>query len=518
MDARACTTVAVAAAAGLLVLALAWVWTTERAASGRAASAASARRASIVDVEEVAACPKRRTTIRIIHHGDAGDVFWQDVERGFRDAARVFDVDLDVKADSLHIPHNVYGAVNAADGILVTIPFLEGSKEYRDVHEAIEFLIDTGMPVVTFNTDTYHNRRVFEYVGSFNKLLGVRGARLSLERWPGMDALRVVVAALPERFNVTLDWRADNFHAELEKALGRPLEMRKTYDVDETREVVDGRDDASVLLMCSGIRAILTHRRLLEEQRPGLRAVQVGDTGRDVSEICVPRKIPFVGQQQYQQGYNAVSAMVNILRNYARGSTWEREKGNSASSIDSSYECVDDCKTSRELVRATGAHKETHESWMQVGVALVCDVCDIAAWDEYCGDGEGREHLVYLSGGGVETVAVTETAERFDASSDPKRSTKAYYDGLLNDTFRYWPLYERTIDRQSERYQYFVVTDNATRVPVSKVNGLPRLLDGMFVRIEELMVTFRVLLYDEDDLTSLQKVLTGTLGNRCSRC
>jgi hypothetical protein len=102
-------------------------------------------------------------------------------------------------------------------------------------------------------------------------------------------------------------------------------------------------------------------------------------------------------------------------------------------------------------------------------------------------------------------------AEDYD-STNPKR----VYNGMVGERLKYFPLYERTVDGKRNKCQYFIVHSNGTRLPLGQ--DIDKVLDGTFVRMQLSSTTFKIMLYDQDDVMQLQKVLKGSLGNRCAPC
>ena len=127
-------------------------------------------------------CPKRIAVI--VHadperdevgYGDSPDTFWEVWHSGAAAANQDFVM--------VWSPWGYDYAGQAAavsqyceteDAIVVTIPYPEGTAGYTAMDDAINACIDSRpyLPVVTTNTDTYHNPRVLGYVGSENHHIG----------------------------------------------------------------------------------------------------------------------------------------------------------------------------------------------------------------------------------------------------------------------------------------------------------------------------------------------------------
>ena len=107
-----------------------------------------------------------RIKILIVHHGAEGDTFWQDVEKGFADAHNLLaGIDLTIVRGLGNMENGIRSALGNADGLCVTCPYVNKSnpESYAKIDEGIKAVIESGIPVITFNTDTYHNKQVFQY-------------------------------------------------------------------------------------------------------------------------------------------------------------------------------------------------------------------------------------------------------------------------------------------------------------------------------------------------------------------
>lgn len=466
-------------------------------------------------------CKRTKFKIRVVHHGNPGDRFWIDVGQGMKDASLMFgDIEIEVLDGVKNIVNNIYGTITNADALIVTCPFFNGSSEYDKLDRAIQTVIDNKFPVITMNTDTYENPNVIQYVGSLNKLLGLRAARIAYEKWKNDNSIEHIVCFVTEKFNITLDWRADSFIKEFNILFKRNAQLHKCYTTEEVESQIYNKSQEKCFILSLGL---VTLQKLDEtfSKFDGIKGCQCGDTGSEVSQLCHKYHIPFVGQQQYQQGFSAISAMCNILINYNKGETWNKEQGNSASVLNATFECTEEseCVISSELNEVRDTKKTLSSDWIQIGVAIFIQGTNIASWDEY--DEERRKNdvfnVVHLENDELENVKVIDGTINFDASDKPTNS-KRYYRGVLNEHFKFLPIYERNIDREQSKYQYYVVMENSTRVLATSNKGIERISDGMFLKIPYSNSVFRVLLYDRDELFGLQRALKGTLGNKCADC
>ena len=499
---------------------------------------------------------KERIKILIVHHGNEEDLFWQDVEKGFQDAHNLLDgIDLNIVRGLGNMERGIYGSLGQTDGLCVTCPYVRTSQEaeYLKIDDAIKAVIQSGIPVITFNTDTYHNREVFQYVGSFNKELGKRGAVSALKKYPsllpenkelelepnlstscdervkqlrkqceesGTRKISHVIGMLQENFNVTLDWRIDEFFKEWcnqTMPFAPPL-LIKTYSKAETLSEIEkvSKEEGCILVPC-GVMVLQDCVELLTKYQATreIYACQVCDTGELVSKLAGENDIPFVGQMPYQQGFSCITSMHNIIANYNYGKNWEREKGNSAVTIEANYECIEDCVIEDKIsIKMKQRDRGPETPWMQIGVAIMLEGLDIAAWDEYKEENVGRINKVILPNGNVIDVTVVNGAQNFGATYDGKSGR--LYTGMLSEFIKFFPLYERRIDLKRNKFQYYIVTANGTRMPISE--DIEKLRNGMFLRLQYAENTYRIQLYEQDDLKNLQKVLQGSLGNRCAPC
>jgi hypothetical protein len=520
---------------------------------------ASARSASLL-AAPLGAAARPTLRIRIVHHGSEADTFWRDVHKGAHDARLMLrGIELQILPDLAEMPNNIRRTVAEADALIVSCPYRNTEPLYTAIDEAIRVVIASGTPVITFNTDTYHNVDVFQYVGSSNRIIGKKGALIALRKYPqvlpegekaladdadlsatcdlrmqamhrrcnsaGSRKVGLVIGVLQERFNVTLDWRIEEFHREwgVQTAPFPPPKLLKTYSAREAQAAIDSlrvsHGEEVCIVVPTGVAA-LEQCAQLKRDNPSLLMCEVGDTGMRVSELASELDIPFVGQMQYQQGFSAVTNMYNLLVNYDRGSTWGRERGNSALTIDATYECTEDCELKGEdtIVRRQERRAAT-TPWQQVGVAMHLQGLDIARWDEYRKDNVGKSRRVLLADGNEDKVVVIDGARNYGAvyaeDYDPDAAPPCrMYNGMLGEWIKYYPLYERVVDRRRNRGQYFIVHERDTRLPLGDVD---RVTNGAFVRTQY-GATFRVLLYEQDSVISLQSLLEDTRRGTCAPC
>ncbi len=519
----------------------------------------AARASSIISTPSASSTCKNNIKIRVVHHGTESDLFWKDIHYGMRDAERLLSgIKVERFANIEMMIENIKGTPENADGLIVSCPYVNTNPKYKEIDEAINSVIDTGTPVITFNTDTYHNRKVFQYVGSSNKILGKRGAIAALKKYKhlmpedtevstetnlstsceeriqllekqckaqiGKRKVSHVIGFLQEEFNVTLDWRIEEFHKEWNAQTSpfAPTIMVKVYSFEEARAAMNavkiGSGWETCIVVPTGLMTMGDSIRL-KETFPDIYVCEVGDTGAKVSELAAKHDIPFVGQMQYQQGFSTITSIHNLIVNYKGGTAWEREKGNSALTIDASYECTENCEQTTDDSAIKKKERGYNSPWIQVGVAVQLEGLDISRWDEYQKTNIGKINNVTQPDGSITDSVVIDGSKNYNAvyaedynPKDPKR----IYNGMLGERLKYFPLYERTVDGKRNKCQYFLVHSNGTRLPLGK--DIDKVLDGTYVRMQLSSTTFKIMLYDQDDVVQLQKVLKGSLGNRCASC
>lgn len=494
--------------------------------------------------------------IRVVHHGNDSDLFWADVHKGIRDAEALLEnINVELVMGTASMLEAIKRVPSVADGLIVTCPYINTDPNYADIDAAIKQVIAAGYPVITFNTDTYHNPNVFQYVGSSNKILGKRGAITALKKYPdllpddqdiqtgtnmslsceekvelvklqckkaGNRKVSHVIGILQEKFNVTLDWRIEEFHKEwnLQTSPFPATTLVKTYSLEECRSAVSAlrvSSEETCIVVPTGLMA-MDEAIAIKKEFPNVFLCEVGDTGEKVSALASENDIPFVGQMQYQQGFSTITSMHNIIVNYNGGSAWERERGNAALTIDATYECTEECGSQDVKVSINQKERGMETPWLQIGMAIQLEGLDISKFDDYKKENIGKVNKVFLHDGTEVDSIVVDGAANFNAvyaedfdSKNPKR----IYNGLLGEHLQFYPLYERNVDGKRNKCQYFVVHGNGTRIALGEV---PKVLDGSFVRMKHTGTTFKLILYDQDEIVQLQKILKGSLGNKCAPC
>ncbi|KAL7553740.1 hypothetical protein ACHAWF_017058 [Thalassiosira exigua] len=118
---------------------------------------------------------KPKVTVVTHAHKSTDDIFWTTWLDGAKAASNGADLFWSpVGYDPIAAASALNEGCNSTDAVVVTVPYAEGTLEYRIMDEAINSCIQMGIPVFTTNTDTYHNDKVYEYIGSSNYELGIK--------------------------------------------------------------------------------------------------------------------------------------------------------------------------------------------------------------------------------------------------------------------------------------------------------------------------------------------------------
>jgi len=124
-----------------------------------------------------------RNTLFVITHANQDDetsLFWNKWDNGAKIAAQIANYDLRILRTSYDSAMQVkYMKQFCKNGskLAITIPYDPSTEEHATIHNAVNDCIDKGSIVITTNTDTYTNTRVYQYVGSNNFLIGKNCAR-----------------------------------------------------------------------------------------------------------------------------------------------------------------------------------------------------------------------------------------------------------------------------------------------------------------------------------------------------
>jgi len=119
--------------------------------------------------------------VAVISHAQnsTDDIFWTTWRRGAEAATsesahlKWIPVGYDAKA----AVETLEEACKSSDAVVITVPYANGTKEYSIMDQAINRCISSGKPLFTTNTDTYHNEKVYAYVGSSNYHMGTQCAK-----------------------------------------------------------------------------------------------------------------------------------------------------------------------------------------------------------------------------------------------------------------------------------------------------------------------------------------------------
>lgn len=114
----------------------------------------------------------------IDNQGNNADTFWTTWKQGATLALagrsnlqwHAVGYDADAATNALSV------ACSSGDAVVVTVPYASTTDEYQKMDDAINQCIAKGKPVITANTDTYHNENVYAFFGTSNYDMGVKCA------------------------------------------------------------------------------------------------------------------------------------------------------------------------------------------------------------------------------------------------------------------------------------------------------------------------------------------------------
>lgn len=236
-----------------------------------------------------------------VHANPAEDAFWGVVEKGARDAAATYGIQLKSggsgdPSEQAQLVENF--VADKVDGILVSLANPDALKD------AIKKAVDAGIPVITINSgvDVYKEFGALTHVGQTEFVAG-QGAG---EKFSAAGAKKVL-CVLHEEGNIGLEQRCDGlkdtFKGDVERFNVATTGVR---DVAGTVAAVQNK-----LIADSSIDAILTLNPIIAvAARDAINAAGGGqklatfDLSPDVLAAIENGEILFaIDQQQYLQGY-----------------------------------------------------------------------------------------------------------------------------------------------------------------------------------------------------------------------
>ncbi len=236
-----------------------------------------------------------------VHANPAEDAFWGVVERGARDAAETYGIQLKAggSGDPVEQSQLVENYVaDKVDGVIVSLANPDALKD------AVKKAVDAGIPVITINSgvDVYKELGALTHVGQTEFVAG-QGAG---ERFNAVGATKVL-CVIHEEGNIGLEQRCDGltdtFNGEVVRFNVATTGVR---DVAGTTSSIQNK-----LIADNAIDAVLTLNPIVAiAARDAIQAVGGGqklatfDLSPDVLAAIENDEILFaIDQQQYLQGY-----------------------------------------------------------------------------------------------------------------------------------------------------------------------------------------------------------------------
>lgn len=236
-----------------------------------------------------------------VHSNPAEDQFWAVVEKGARDAAAVYGIELksggnpDPAAQAQLVED--YVAANV-DGIIVSLSHPDALRD------AVKKAVDAGIPVISINSgvDVYKEMGAIAYVGQTEFIAG-QGAG---EEFNKIGAKKVLIV-FHEEGNVGLEQRAegvaDTFEGTVERLNAASTGVR---DIAGTLSAIQNKliatPDIDVVLTLNATVAVAAVDAV--KAAGGDQKVATFDVGPDALEAIIAGDMLFaIDQQQYLQGY-----------------------------------------------------------------------------------------------------------------------------------------------------------------------------------------------------------------------
>jgi simple sugar transport system substrate-binding protein len=236
-----------------------------------------------------------------VHSNPAEDQFWAVVEKGARDAAAVYGIELksggnpDPAAQAQLVED--YVAANV-DGIIVSLSHPDALRD------AVKKAVDAGIPVISINSgvDVYKEMGAIAHVGQTEFIAG-QGAG---EEFNKIGAKKVLIV-FHEEGNVGLEQRAegvaDTFEGTVERLNAASTGVR---DIAGTLSAIQNKliatPDIDVVLTLNATVAVAAVDAV--KAAGGDQKVATFDVGPDALEAIIAGDMLFaIDQQQYLQGY-----------------------------------------------------------------------------------------------------------------------------------------------------------------------------------------------------------------------
>ncbi|MGQ9500742.1 MAG: sugar ABC transporter substrate-binding protein [Anaerolineae bacterium] len=236
-----------------------------------------------------------------VHANPAEDAFWAVVEKGARDAAATFGVELKSggSSDPVEQSQLVENYVAAkVDGVIVSLANPDALKD------AVKKAVDAGIPVITINSgvDVYKELGALTHIGQTEFVAG-QGAG---EKFNAAGAKKVL-CVIHEEANIGLEQRCDGlkdtFKGEVERFNVATTGVR---DVAGTVSAIQNKliSDASIDAILSLNPVIAMAARDAIKAAGGKQMLATFDLSPDVLAAIEADEMLFaIDQQQYLQGY-----------------------------------------------------------------------------------------------------------------------------------------------------------------------------------------------------------------------
>jgi simple sugar transport system substrate-binding protein len=236
-----------------------------------------------------------------VHANPAEDAFWAVVEKGARDAAATFGVELKSGGSGDPVEQSQlvenYVAANV-DGIIVSLANPDALKD------AVKKAVDAGIPVITINSgvDVYKELGALTHIGQTEFVAG-QGAG---EKFNAAGAKKVL-CVIHEEANIGLEQRCDGlkdtFKGEVERFNVATTGVR---DVAGTVSAIQNKliSDPSIDAVMSLNPVIAMAARDAIKAAGGKQMLATFDLSPDVLAAIEADEMLFaIDQQQYLQGY-----------------------------------------------------------------------------------------------------------------------------------------------------------------------------------------------------------------------
>jgi simple sugar transport system substrate-binding protein len=240
-----------------------------------------------------------------VHANPAEDAFWAVVEKGARDAAATFGVELKSggSGDPVEQSQLVENYVAAkVDGIIVSLANPDALKD------AVKKAVDAGIPVITINSgvDVYKELGALTHIGQTEFVAG-QGAG---EKFNAAGAKKVL-CVIHEEANIGLEQRCDGlkdtFKGEVERfnvATTGVRDVAGTVSAIQNKLIADPSIDAVMSLN----PVIAMAARDAIKAAGGKQMLATFDLSPDVLAAIEADEMLFaIDQQQYLQGYLPVA-------------------------------------------------------------------------------------------------------------------------------------------------------------------------------------------------------------------